>query len=152
MRGTRPASPPPVPNDLRAFWMPFTANRQFKKAPRMFVAAKDMHYTTADGRQVLDGTAGRYAEIEIDLFPESAKEVEIYFLNENVAYEHRKPRHPGANPPETVLSFDWDDIPVRLAIYPDGQQRVARKAHERARTAQVEALIAADGRNMEEKE
>jgi beta-alanine--pyruvate transaminase len=47
-----------MPNDLSAFWMPFTANRQFKKAPRMFVAAKDMHYTTADGRQVLDGTAG----------------------------------------------------------------------------------------------
>jgi beta-alanine--pyruvate transaminase len=48
----------PAPNDLLAFWMPFTANRQFKKAPRMFVAARDMHYTTADGRQVLDGTAG----------------------------------------------------------------------------------------------
>ena len=47
-----------TPNDLRAFWMPFTANRQFKKEPRMFVAAKDMHYTTHDGRQVLDGTAG----------------------------------------------------------------------------------------------
>lgn len=47
-----------VPNDLSAFWMPFTANRQFKKNPRMFVAAKDMHYTTSDGRQVLDGTAG----------------------------------------------------------------------------------------------
>lgn len=47
-----------VPNDLNAFWMPFTANRQFKKAPRMFVGAKDMHYTTSDGRQVLDGTAG----------------------------------------------------------------------------------------------
>jgi len=47
-----------VPNDLSAFWMPFTANRQFKKSPRMFVAAKDMHYTTSDGRQVLDGTAG----------------------------------------------------------------------------------------------
>jgi len=47
-----------VPNDLSAFWMPFTANRQFKKAPRMFVGAKDMHYATADGRQVLDGTAG----------------------------------------------------------------------------------------------
>lgn len=48
----------PTPNDLNAFWMPFTANRQFKSAPRMFVAAKDMHYTTSDGRQVLDGTAG----------------------------------------------------------------------------------------------
>jgi beta-alanine--pyruvate transaminase len=47
-----------VPNDLSAFWMPFTANRQFKKAPRMLVAAKDMHYTAADGRQILDGTAG----------------------------------------------------------------------------------------------
>ncbi|MGF6256304.1 aspartate aminotransferase family protein [Ensifer sp. LBL] len=47
-----------TPNDLRAFWMPFTANRQFKKEPRMFVGAKDMHYTTHDGRTVLDGTAG----------------------------------------------------------------------------------------------
>lgn len=47
-----------VPNDLNAFWMPFTANRQFKKEPRLLVSAKDMHYTTADGRQVLDGTAG----------------------------------------------------------------------------------------------
>ncbi len=47
-----------TPNDLRAFWMPFTANRQYKKEPRMFVKAKDMHYTTHDGRQVLDGTAG----------------------------------------------------------------------------------------------
>jgi beta-alanine--pyruvate transaminase len=47
-----------TPNDLSAFWMPFTANRQFKQAPRMFVSAKDMHYTTTDGRKVLDGTAG----------------------------------------------------------------------------------------------
>ena len=46
------------PNDLSAFWMPFTANRQFKAAPRMFVSADRMHYTTSDGRQVLDGTAG----------------------------------------------------------------------------------------------
>lgn len=48
----------PAPNDLRAFWMPFTANRQFKSAPRMLTEAKDMHYTAADGRQILDGTAG----------------------------------------------------------------------------------------------
>ena len=42
-----------TPNDLRAFWMPFTANRQFKQNPRMFVAAEGMHYTTAEGRKVL---------------------------------------------------------------------------------------------------
>ncbi|BCH24038.1 aspartate aminotransferase family protein [Mesorhizobium sp. L-8-10] len=47
-----------TPNDLSAFWMPFTANRQFKQAPRMLVGAKDMHYTASDGRQILDGTAG----------------------------------------------------------------------------------------------
>jgi beta-alanine--pyruvate transaminase len=44
--------------DLSAYWMPFTANRQFKSAPRLFVAAKDCHYTTDDGRQVLDAVAG----------------------------------------------------------------------------------------------
>ena len=48
----------PTPNDLRAFWMPFTANRQFKAAPRLLVEAEGMFYTTSDGRQVLDGTAG----------------------------------------------------------------------------------------------
>ncbi len=43
---------------LDAQWMPFTANRAFKRAPRMLVAAKDMHYTASDGRPILDGTAG----------------------------------------------------------------------------------------------
>jgi len=52
------ASAPVRTNNLEAFWMPFTANRQFKQAPRMFVSADRMHYTTSDGRQVLDGTAG----------------------------------------------------------------------------------------------
>jgi beta-alanine--pyruvate transaminase len=46
------------PNNLEAFWMPFTANRQFKSKPRLLVAAKDMHYTSIDGRRLLDGTAG----------------------------------------------------------------------------------------------
>jgi beta-alanine--pyruvate transaminase len=46
---------------LAAFWMPFTANRAFKAQPRQLVAARDMHYTSADGRQVLDGTAGLWA-------------------------------------------------------------------------------------------
>jgi len=44
--------------NLENFWMPFTANRQFKAKPRMLVSAKDMHYTSDDGRQVIDGCAG----------------------------------------------------------------------------------------------
>ncbi|OGA62682.1 MAG: hypothetical protein A3G81_15535 [Betaproteobacteria bacterium RIFCSPLOWO2_12_FULL_65_14] len=49
-----------IPADLErsAFWMPFTANRQFKKAPRLLARAEGMYYWTPDGRQILDGTAG----------------------------------------------------------------------------------------------
>jgi beta-alanine--pyruvate transaminase len=44
--------------NMDAYWMPFTANRQFKKNPRLFVKAAGMHYWTDDGRQILDGVAG----------------------------------------------------------------------------------------------
>ncbi len=44
--------------DLDAWWMPFTANRQFKAAPRLLCAARGMYYETVDGQRVLDGTSG----------------------------------------------------------------------------------------------
>src|SRR5262249_2466824 len=47
-----------IPNDLEPYWMPFTANRAFKKRPKMIVGAKDMHYIASDGRRLLDGAAG----------------------------------------------------------------------------------------------
>jgi beta-alanine--pyruvate transaminase len=47
-----------VPNDLEAFWLPFTPNRAFKKAPRLISRSKDMHYYTPEGREILDATAG----------------------------------------------------------------------------------------------
>jgi beta-alanine--pyruvate transaminase len=43
---------------LDAYWMPFTANRQFKAAPRLLSSAHGMYYNSHDGRRVLDGTAG----------------------------------------------------------------------------------------------
>jgi beta-alanine--pyruvate transaminase len=58
---SRPAEKPALkPNDLEAFWMPFTANRSFKKRPRIVVRAKDMHYYTAENHAVLDGAAGMW--------------------------------------------------------------------------------------------
>ena len=45
-------------NDLSAFWMPFTANRRFKKDPRILVSAEGMYYKSHDNRDILDGTAG----------------------------------------------------------------------------------------------
>ncbi len=47
-----------VPTEMGAFWMPFTANRQFKKAPRLLAKAAGMHYWDVHGRQILDGVAG----------------------------------------------------------------------------------------------
>ena len=47
-----------IPNDLDAFWMPFTANRAFKANPRMVQRAEGMHYYTPEGRPIMDGTAG----------------------------------------------------------------------------------------------
>lgn len=47
-----------VPNDLDAMWMPYTANRDFKAAPRLLAEAEGMTYRTPEGRAVLDGTSG----------------------------------------------------------------------------------------------
>ena len=52
------AAPGFTATDLDAHWMGFTANRAFKRAPRLLASAKGMHYTTVDGRQVLDAVAG----------------------------------------------------------------------------------------------
>ena len=48
------------PNELEAYWLPFTANRSFKQRPRLISGAKDMHFFTPDGRRVLDATSGLY--------------------------------------------------------------------------------------------
>ena len=48
----------PTPNNLEAFFMPFTSNKQFKAKPRLFVKAEGMHYTTIEGRKVIDASAG----------------------------------------------------------------------------------------------
>ena len=48
------------PNELEPYWMPFTANRAFKRRPRMITGAEGMHYIAADGRRVIDATSGLY--------------------------------------------------------------------------------------------
>src|SRR6202451_3567730 len=51
-------TPAPAHRELDAFWMPCTANRQFKGNPRLLARAEGMHYWTVDGRQVIDAVAG----------------------------------------------------------------------------------------------
>ena len=89
---------------------------------------------------VLDGTAGRYAEVDIDVFADSAKDVEIFFLNQDLRYEHREPRKLAHESPEAILAFEWDDVPIRLTIYDARAER--RGGVERARLETVEKLLA----------
>ena len=90
---------------------------------------------------VLDGTAGRYAEIDIQLFTDSAKDVEIFLLNQQIDYEHSVPRSDRA---EAVLTIHGDDTTANLIVYPRKEERIAFKTRDgrvRARV-RLEALSA----------
>lgn len=76
---------------------------------------------------VADGTAGRQAEIDIQLFTDSAKEVEIFLLNQRIDYEHNTPRSERA---EAVLTLLNDDVPVNLIVYPRNAERVTLRTRD----------------------
>ena len=76
---------------------------------------------------VLDGSAGRYAEIDIQLFTDSAKDVEIFLLNQHLDFAHSVPRTDRA---EAVLTIDDDDAVINLIIYPAHQERVSFKTRD----------------------
>jgi beta-alanine--pyruvate transaminase len=118
--------------DLSAYWMPFTANRQFKANPRIFVGAEGMHFTTADGRKVLDGTAGLWCVNAGHCRREIAQAVErqLLTLDYSPAFQMG---HPGAF-----------ELAARLArMAPDGLDRVffANSGSEAVDTA-LKAVLA----------
>lgn len=93
---------------------------------------------------VLDGTASRHTEIDIQLFADSAKEVEIFLLNRKIDYEHSTPRSDRA---EAVLTVYSDDTVANLIIYPPNEERVTVRTRdgrirERARIDVVRTLVA----------
>jgi len=100
---------------------------------------------------VLKGIAGPYAEIELQLFPENPKEVELFLLDRNIAYAtHEARRYSGDRAREiAVLSIDWRGTPLRLAVFDHRDERLALKTSlagrvaERAGIAEVGAIAAA---------
>lgn len=93
---------------------------------------------------VLEGTAGRFAEIDIQLFPDSAKDVEIFLLNERIQYRHSRPRTERA---EAVLTIVGEETVANLVIYPRDDERLNLRARdgrvrERARLDIVQRLLA----------
>lgn len=95
---------------------------------------------------VLDGTAGRYAAIDIQLFADSAKEIEIHLLDHGLPFTHTPPRGERV---EAVLTVDLGDASANLIVYPANAERITLRARdgrvrERARLPAVTALLAAD--------
>lgn len=93
---------------------------------------------------VADGSAGRHAEIDLQLFTDSAKDVEIFLLNSGIDFRHSVPRSDRA---EAVISIDHDGVVVNLVIYPPVAERIAAKTRdgrprERLRLPALGALLA----------
>lgn len=99
---------------------------------------------------VLDGTAGRYATVQLEVYAESSKEVEIFLLNQNMAYDYAEGRRSAHHSPETILTFDYADASIRVAVFSVAAERSQRrpvrngKAAERARMETVEAMLLED--------
>ena len=101
---------------------------------------------------VLKGTAGPYAEIELQLFPESPKDVEIYLLDRGISFATAEGRRFSGDRAHavSVLSLLWEDTPLKLQVFDPRDERVALKSSpagrvpDRAGIAEVGALLRDD--------
>ena len=81
---------------------------------------------------VLKGTAGRYADIDLQVFADSGKELEIFLLNRNIPYQTAELRHYSGDQERavSVLSMDWQGTPVSVAVYwPGDERRSVKTSH-----------------------
>jgi hypothetical protein len=102
---------------------------------------------------VLTGIAGPYAEIELQLYPDSAKDVELFLLERNIAFETSEGRRFAGDRARTMSIFklDWLGAPLRLSVFDPRDERVALKTSQmgrvmdRAGIAEVGQLLGKDG-------
>lgn len=102
---------------------------------------------------VLTGIAGPYAEIELQLYPDSAKDVELFLLERNIAFDTSEGRRFAGDRARTMSIFklDWLGAPLRLSVFDPRDERVALKTSQmgrvmdRAGIAEVGQLLGKDG-------
>ncbi len=98
---------------------------------------------------VLKGIAGPYADIELQLFPDSGKDVEIFLLNRNIPFSSTEARRYSGDRARAVaiLELDWEEAPVRLSVFDSRDERIALKTTQvgrvmdRAGIPEVSALV-----------
>ncbi|MDQ5877421.1 MAG: hypothetical protein QG638_152 [Pseudomonadota bacterium] len=140
-----------VESALREWQSVFQDEEQIERVRHLRQKAAELMSILQDFRpyltgSVLEGTAGRYAEIDLQLFADSAKEVEIFLLNRNIPYSHATPRNDRA---EAVLVVETDDATTNLVVYPPLDERITPKGRdgrprERARLPAVQSLLNAN--------
>jgi hypothetical protein len=144
--------------ELRAYQSLYQGEEQRERIHELRSVALEAMRSLADfnpylAGPVLKGTAGRYADIDLQLFTDDLKAVELFLLNRNFVYAVSEQRHYCGDEPRAVpvLRLDWDGIPVNLAVYAAKDERAALKATAAGRTIErggpsaVAALLAADG-------
>jgi len=90
---------------------------------------------------VLNGTAGEHSDIHLQLFADSAKDVEIYLLNKNVNFEVSESTHfADRNRMVEVVSFMWQKEGVHLALYEHDDMRIQQKAGAERRIANADTI------------
>lgn len=138
--------------ELRAYQAIYQDEEQPERLKALREMALELMEFLADFRPyltgpVLDGTAGRYAGIDLDLYADSAKDVEIMLLSRNISYEIDENSRGRPDDREAQLGLDWNGVPVRLSIYPYlAERRQQRNPHTgrtpaRARIDAVAALL-----------
>jgi hypothetical protein len=98
---------------------------------------------------VLKGTAGPYAEIDLQLFPESAKDLEIFLVDRGLAFTTQEGRRYSGDRAHaaSLIKLDWQGVPLRIAVFDARDERLALKSSqagrviERAGISEVSALI-----------
>ncbi len=147
-----------VEAELRAYRALYQADEHPERIAELRAIALDAmraleRFTPYLTGPVLEGLAGPYAEIELQLFPESAKEVEIFLLERNLAFTTREGRRFTGDRSRSMSIFEleWEGAPLRLSVFDPRDERVALKTSVagrvagRAGIAEVGALLRDSG-------
>ncbi|HEX6734674.1 MAG TPA: hypothetical protein VF096_07660 [Azonexus sp.] len=137
-----------VEAELRAYRSLYRGDEHPELLAALRRAALELLELLADFRpyltgSVLEGTAGEHSSIDVLLFADSAKEVEIFLLNRNIAFTHVEPRHDKA---EAVLVVETEVAEANLVIFPVDYERVSLKyrdgrPRERIKADTLRALL-----------
>ena len=138
-----------VETELRAWQSLYQEDEQRERVRDLRMTALEVMRLLAEFHPyltggALDGTAGRYSAVELDLYADSSKDVEIALLSHGISYDIVDNRRIGV---EAQLRLDWNDLPVQISIYPPVAERQQPKnphtgrGRHRVRTEAVIELL-----------